>query len=1711
MTQIAIIGLQSRFPGNAECLQEFFEQISAARCFCRKVPADRWSSRRFTTENLVAGKTPTGSGYFLDYDYQGFDPDRYGFSHDEMASLDPQQRLVLEVAWEALENAGIDPAWLAGKPAGVYIGGFTTDYLLNQFSAPARGAIGRHSAAGSTLTMLSNRLSYALDLRGPSLTIDTACASSLSALACAVRDLQSEACTIALAGGVNFMLRPEYSIGMSAAGLLSADGYCKPFSTKADGYGRGEGCGILVLKPLEAALADADRILAVIEAIGTGHDGRTAGISLPNESAQKDLMRQVLAKSGLTPQQIVYVEAHGTGTAQGDSIEARTIGEVYGRVGRATSLPIGSVKANIGHLEAAAGVAGVIKAVAMLRQRQIPPHLLIGQANPAIAFSALNLALPKSVEPLESNQTPYIAVNAFGYGGSNAHVILGPSPCAPKFEITRPVNQQPRMLPLSAQSEETLTHWVRRLADRVESGLALDDLVHTLWKRREHGRVRSAIWATPNTDSQELSELIRTAMENPDVENGETDSEGPAQTLFVFSGIGQQRNHMGRSLWKTEPVFRISLQEVDAVLHPLSGLSVVETLFAEDEMRANCRMVQPVNFALQVGVCRVLSSYGLTPDSCLGHSAGEVAAAWAAGHLSLEDAVKVCWTRSELQCLCAGGGGLLATAMTEAQVTELSAHFEGLEIAALNAPRSTTVTGPATTLSALTKSLAIHRHAYRWLDGDIAYHSASMDPILTQLADQLADLAPLSAERPLISSVTGELVAEPGMDARYWQKNIRAPVLFQKALETALSSGATHCIEIGAKPVLRTAIQKTADCGLFRVHSGSVLDGGDDEQRSLHRCLSRFYIAGGSIDREQIAPAGRLIDLPHTGWNRQRFWSESSVQADDRRANRMTVAMVEPGALPGTWIVDLNREGFTFLQDHRLDGVPILPGAVSMEACLQTVGLSTESERGKGSAICLKHIKFKNPFPLDQQKSQILDNRRTGNALETLAYDTANPADAVVILSARLSRAESRPEPTDILMLAARAPHPLDLAQHYNRLAALGLDHGAAFHTLRSVSIGGDGTAVLAQLSITRTQWTEGAFILHPGLVDGVLQAALALHVGAHLLVPDTVETCEVFAQLPSRVWAWIELSAANNTDMRFDAVVYDDHGMCLLRLKHIAVTALQPESGPSLLPEQCLQTTWMESPLRGSPPADRQVRLIAAPHDRSAALLRKALEQAGATLVAEGPVGATLYLPKSECFNLNATLTDILALTRERYTGRLYLLTRNGQGIRPEDESANPDHTAIWGFGRTLYNELAALDTTLIDTAGDDDWPQVALEVLHNSASSEVVLRREQRLLPRLSPLGPLPPKQPGSLFRGQACYLITGGLGGFGRQLAQWLVQQGARSLVLTTRQKPPEAEVMPLLRTLAESSCEVQIEALDLSDANAVRSLITRIDQPGTPLAGIFHMAGTTRDRSALEMTVDDLQQVLEPKTLGAANLHTESLGCELDHFVLFSSLSSLVGNPRQANYAAANAYLDGLAWARHNSGLPAVSINFGAISGTGMAAAPKVAAHLRVAGLKMMTPASALAGLGVALTCGQPQLSLARAIDVNRWIRYDPRCSATDKMAELVASARRGISPQRNLASELFVCPPARRPLLVAEHLLICVAETVKCPSERLLLDRALSHQGLDSLGAIEIQLRIEQQFGVAVPIVFLIGGQSLMDIGQHITEILDRADNLNKNS
>ncbi|MBC7882880.1 MAG: acyltransferase domain-containing protein [Anaerolineae bacterium] len=882
MDAIAIVGMSCRFPGAAnpaaywQLLRDGIDAIT-------EVPAMRWDVDAFYDPQALAPKTMnTRWGGFIDRVDQ-FDNQFFGISAREAQYMDPQQRLLLEVAYEALESAGQPLEQLAGSPTGVFVGICNSDYYRLNLNQP--DDIDAYASTGGVYCITANRLSYLLDLRGPSLAVDTACSSSLVAVHLACQSLNRGECTLAVAAGVQLILTPELSISLAKAHMLSPDGRCKTFDSRANGYVRGEGCGAVILKPLALALNDGDPILAVLRGTATNQDGRSNGLTAPNGYAQQAVIRQALDEAGLHACEIDYVEAHGTGTPLGDPIEALALGAVLAE-GRPAERPcrIGSAKTNIGHLEAAAGIAGLIKVVLALQHRLIPPNLHFEEANPHIPFDRLPLKVQEHLEPWPQQESAVrtAGVSSFGFGGTNAHVVLQEAPTGGL--LRSPTDDNPELLPLSARSVEAL----RELADAFRLRLLSESDAHSLAEwcysagvRRTHHAHRLCLVAGSKTELVRQLEAWLQGAPPPGSSQGRKLPGRSLKIAFVFTGQGPQWWAMGRQLWQHEAVFRRVFGECDRLMSSYANWSIVKELLAEktESRLQETEIAQPVLFALQVALTALWRSWGVTPNAVVGHSVGEVAAAHVAGALSLPEAMQLVFRRAQLMQHATGSGRMAAVWLGRYEVEPLIAQYgDKLSIAALNSPTTTVLSGEANALVAVIEQLQQRGVTTKMLPVNYAFHCPQMEPMRPKLIAQLQDLKPKAGHIPFYSTVTGQIYDCDALDAEYWGRNLREAVHFSGALDEMVQSGHHIFIEIGPHPALATAI---AECLEYRQKQGTCLPSlrrYEDERATMLSSLGQLYTLGYRIDWQLLYPQGSLpfVPLPTYPWQWQSFWLENT-------------------------------------------------------------------------------------------------------------------------------------------------------------------------------------------------------------------------------------------------------------------------------------------------------------------------------------------------------------------------------------------------------------------------------------------------------------------------------------------------------------------------------------------------------------------------------------------------------------------------------------------------------------------------------------------------------------------------------------------------------------------------------------------------------------------------------------------------------------------
>jgi acyl transferase domain-containing protein len=890
---IAIVGLGCRFP-SANSPEAFWQLLRNGVDAIAEIPSTRWSLNDFyAPEPATPGKMNTRYGGFIDQVDQ-FDPEFFGISPREAERIDPQQRLVLEVAWEALENAGIVPAQLAGSQTGVFIGCGNYDYgiLLTQDLS----AVSPYDGTGNTIGISANRLSYFLNLRGPSLAIETSCSSSLVAIHLACQSLRNGETNLCLVGAVSLMLSPAQTIAYSQARMMASDGRCKTFDADADGYVRGEGCGLVILKRLSDAIRDGDRIRAVIRGSAVNQDGLSNGLTAPNGPSQQAVIRQALENAGISPAQISYVETHGTGTSLGDPIEIKSLKSVLMQDRTDQPCWFGSVKTNIGHLEAAAGMAGLLKVILSLEHEEIPPHLNLKRLNPLISFEKTPFAIPTVRQPWPATGDRVAGVSSFGFGGTNAHVVLAEAPAS--MQPSTGEERSHHLLTLSATTEQALRDSARRYAAYLEADASLADVCFTANTGRSHFEQRVALVAETAMQMHQQLSAIADGNASSELIQGQA-TRKTQRVAMLFTGQGSQYADMGRQLYETQPTFRATLDECNDWLRPFLGKPLLEVMYSANGtggLLDETIYTQPALFAIEYALYKLWQSWGIEPSIVMGHSVGEYVAACVAGVFSLEDGLKLVAERGRLMQALPADGAMLAVMASMEQAIEWIAPFADLAIAAINSPESVVISGKKTAIATLGDQLAATGIKTKLLPVSHAFHSPLMQPMLTAFAE-VANCISYSAPRiRLISNVTGDLITNEVTCADYWCNHILQPVRFADGMKTLAQQKCALLLEIGAKPILlgmgRQCLS-SAEAAKFTWFP-SLRPRVSDWQQLLSS-LGMLYAQGVAVDWrgfDRDYPRQRLV-LPTYPFQRQRYWVTPQPAAKQPQAAELVQILTE--------------------------------------------------------------------------------------------------------------------------------------------------------------------------------------------------------------------------------------------------------------------------------------------------------------------------------------------------------------------------------------------------------------------------------------------------------------------------------------------------------------------------------------------------------------------------------------------------------------------------------------------------------------------------------------------------------------------------------------------------------------------------------------------------------------------------------------------------
>lgn len=1093
----AIVGIGCRFPGGVTSLEGLWNVLSGGKDVVTSVPGERFDLARYWhPDRKASGRTCSVSAGIVG-DVKKFDAAFFGMSPKEAEALDPQQRMMLEMAWEAFEDAGIAPSEAAGSKTAVYVGAASTDMGIIHADDPSM--TGPYAMTGTSLSIIANRLSYFFDLHGPSMTIDTACSSSLVALHEACRAMEADNLPMALVGGVNVLLSPLSFVGFSKAHMLSADGRCKVFDESGNGYVRSEGGAVILIKPLEAAIRDHDAIHAVIRATGVNSDGRTSGIALPNGAAQKALLESIYEDERIDRSRIAYVEAHGTGTAAGDPIETKSIGEVLGHHNPGEApLPVGSVKGNLGHLETGSGMAGLAKVLNVFEHREIPANIQLKNPNPKIDFKGLGIRVPIQNEPLpkaEGGKGVLACVNSFGFGGTNAHVLIEEKPAIVDAE---PEFADGAILPLmiSARSMESLQALSRIYCDRLQGKDAAFFNRTACASAHQRERLPYILLVNASTLEEVLASLAYFA------EHGALRDDLPAavehisnprqgKTAFVYSGNGSQWAGMGAELLANSLRFGEVIDEIDEAFSPLSGWSIraYMTQSADAWALDKTEVAQPLLFAIQVGLTVLLREKGVEAEAVTGHSVGEVAAAWASGALSLADAAKVIYERSALQGKMHGSGTMAAAKCSQEKLMELLADKHGVEIAGWNAPDNFTLSGDVDEIDALKPLVKEAGGFFKRLPLAYAFHSSRMEPLESEVLATLADLQPVAAEDiRFVSSVTGEVTSGEMLKADYWWRNVRMPVRFEAAIDTLIDEGFTRFIEVGPHAILGGYIRATAQKHQADVKIGRLMHLSGDWAGVRRQFADVMALA---ISTDAWPEAVRDRTLPRYPWNKKTVWATSTTESwklFDNKPVHPLLGYPVPHA-EHLWEQTVDLQLTPWLAGHEIDQTVLFPAAGYLEMAIESARLSMKNVQ----TVELDNMAILRPMALSEESAKIVQTRVSPAGLLTLtSRDQLSAEEPLLHLAGRCIASDAaKPQDEPWTARVEKEGCGCDVEAFYQALAEIGLTYKGAFKPIQSAwtFAGEDGIAsdVLVELA-SRDGAADRGMILSPALVDGALQ-----------------------------------------------------------------------------------------------------------------------------------------------------------------------------------------------------------------------------------------------------------------------------------------------------------------------------------------------------------------------------------------------------------------------------------------------------------------------------------------------------------------------------------------------------------------------------------------------------------------------------------------------
>jgi acyl transferase domain-containing protein/NADP-dependent 3-hydroxy acid dehydrogenase YdfG/acyl carrier protein len=1785
-SSIAIVGMSCRYPGGVSTPQDLWDMVDSGRDGIGEFPTDRgWD-----LENLYhpdpdhLGTAYTREGGFL-YDAGEFDAGFFGISPTEASMTDPQQRLLLEASWEAVEDAGIDATALSGTQTGVFVGVMSYDYGVGM-----RGAVaGMEGYMGTGLfgSVASGRVAYLFGLEGPAVTVDTACSSSLVTLHLACAALRTEECSLALAGGVSMLCCPDGFVSMSRMRGLAADGRCKSFADAADGAGFSEGVGMVLLERLPDAVRNGHRVLAVVRGSAVNQDGASNGLTAPNGPSQQRVIRQALASAGLSPGQVDAVEGHGTGTLLGDPMEVQALLATYGRE-RPEDRPLwlGSLKSNIGHTQAAAGVGGVIKMVKALEHGRLPRTLHVDSPSTKVDWSPGGVALLTDEVEWPANGSPRRAgVSSFGVSGTNAHVIIEEAPhgeddavpqaedaqapdgsdAHPESEEGVPAENGARSgaaVQVAASGSAVVVPWVlsgkgeqglRGQAQRLREFVAADseiDLagVGASLAARAQLSHRAVVLGDSREQLLEGLDAIVAARPAAGVVEGRASARG--EVVFVFPGHGSQWEGMATELLAASPVFAEQMAKcsdvVDGSLEDvLRGADGAPWLDRPEALQV--AQLSLMGFSMMVSLARLWEACGVRPAAVIGHSQGEAAAAYVAGGLSLQDAMRVAVVRMrELTRLIARGGGMASVVAGVEEVERRLERWQGrLSVAAVNGPQSAVVTGESDALEEFVAECVAEGLRARVIPEAIAAsHSPHVESVREALLGDLEDLRPRSGEVQFYSTVTGGPLDTAGLDGEYWYRNTRETVRFEQAARAVLATGIGAFVEVSAHSVLGVPLQETLE-DAQGVGSSTLAVGSLRRQEGglLKFCssLAELWVAGVPVRWSAVLgePDGPRVRLPTYAFQRKRYWLDigaptggdlgaaglvptghpllaSSVSLADagiRAGEGLPASLGEAMVLTGR----LSLRTHPWLADHAPLGQALLPAAAFLE-----LALCAGAEGGCGRVV---ELTLGEPLAIPEgdgvqlQVSLAAPDGEGHRAIDVYARGDVRAEELPVGVwthhaSGVLARAEHGQEAAAAQSWPPHDAEPVEIAGLYEALADAGLDYGGGPPVLRAAWRRGEETFAEVKLPEELAMQAD-RFGLHPALIEAALHALAA----ATLL--DTGEQGSAPGR-PRMTGAWREVSlhAAGAASLRVSltpegadttsVVACDDRGRPILT-GTLELREVSPEQLASARIRRghrsLLSVGWRTVEPAGEEPArlmflgseaglagalraaGAQVEVAelgdASSHTGAAVLLDVGVEGRSTDVAADAHAVARRVLE-----HVQAWLTEDHPLDE-----RLTVVTHRAVATRPDEDVTDLAGAVAWGLVRSAQLESFGR-LTLIDI-DDEEASLRRLPALLASDQLQIALRGGEVRVPRLQVAEP-PVEQTGAVFEPDRTALITGGTGALGALLARHLItQHGVGSLLLASRRGPGAEGAAELAGELESLGARVSIVACDVRDREAVRELLEHVPEE-FPLGAVVHTAADLDSGMIDSLTPESFDKVLAPKVDGAWHLHELTKDLDLSAFVMYSSSAGVIGNLGAANYAAANTFLDALAAHRRASGLSGTSIAWGLWELSTELSAVRLV-RMDLMGIKALTAEEGLQLFDLACEGADPLMVPLRLDLAVLGEQTRDGLLLMPLLRDLVETSVRRVSDgsEGALAARLALAPAQEHGAVVLEFVREHVAVVLGESPESIDVEATFKELGFDSLGVVYLRNRINASTGLQLPATLVFSYPTPVALAAHL--------------